>query len=124
MAQENQNVTDIKNVPVKHQSNRVFIWLLIGVVIAMTLFFQIWNNMTQLQTLNRNLQVERQTHLQATTRKVELQSYIDLLNDDEYVLKLARARGFFSLPNEIIFTIPEDNELLKNEEARRQKQGE
>lgn len=104
----------------KPQSNRVFIWLLIGCIFAATLIFQIWTNVSQVATLNRDLAIVRVENEQAKTKQIQLQTYVDLLNDDDYVLKLARARGFYSLPNEIIFTIPEDNPLLSNELKRQE----
>lgn len=104
--------------PHNPHSYRVFLWLLIATVIAVLLSFQIWSNVKQAEVLRSNLVAAQQTNQQVKAKKVELETYVALLNNDDYVLKLARARGFYSLPNEILFNITEQNSLLKNEKAR------
>ncbi|MBS4762231.1 septum formation initiator family protein [Carnobacteriaceae bacterium zg-ZUI252] len=102
----------------QRKSNRVFLWLLGTLLFAATLCFQIFNNVQQTEQLKKNLEIVKVENQQAKTRQIELKTYVDLLNDDEYVLKLARARGFYTLPNELIFNIPEENAMLQNEQAR------
>lgn len=104
----------------KSPSNRVFIWLVIGCLFAATLGYQIFTNLSQVTTLKTDLTVARLEHTKAQSKNVALKTYVDLLNTDEYVLKLARHHSYYSLPNEIIFTIPEDNALLKNEKNRQE----
>lgn len=102
------------------QSYRVFLWLFVAVVFATTLSVQIWNNLQETARLKQTMQIIQIENTQVQTKKIELQTQVELLTHDEYVLKLARARGFYSLPNELIFNITEQNGLLSNEKARQE----
>lgn len=104
----------------RKQSHRVFLWLFIAVVFATTLSVQIWNNIQETARLNETMKIIQLENTQVKTKQIELQTYVELLTHDEYVLKLARARGFYSLPNELIFNISEQNGLLKNEKTRQE----
>lgn len=99
-------------------NHRVFIWLGLASIVAMVLVLQIWRNIDQQHTLDQQLQVVQQNEAQVRVQQIELQATLELLQDDDYVLKLARSRGYFSLPNEIIFNIPEENPLLNQEKIR------
>lgn len=119
--------TELKTRSQQQKSNRVFLWLFVAVVFAITLCFQIFSNVQQTAQLQKTLEIVKVENQQAKTRQIELKTHVDMLNDDDYVLKLARARGFYSLPNEIIFNITEQNALLQNEKEREEtllKQGE
>lgn len=104
----------------KKQNNRIFLWLFAAVIFATTLSIQIWNNLQETAHLNEKMKLVEVENVHVKMKKIELQTQVDLLMDDEYVLKLARARGFYSLPNELIFNIPEQNGLLKNEKVRQE----
>lgn len=104
----------------KKQSNRIFLWLFVAVLFATTLSIQIWNNLQETARLNETMKLVELENAQVKTKQIELQTQVELLTNDEYVLKLARARGFYSLPNELIFNISEQNGLLKNEKARQE----
>lgn len=104
----------------RQQSHRVFLWLFIAVIFATTLSVQIWNNLQETARLNETMKLVQLENTQVKTKQIELQTHVELLTHDEYVLKLARARGFYSLPNELIFNISEQNGLLKNEKIRQE----
>lgn len=101
-------------------TNRVFVWLAISLVIALGLGYQIFVNVQQNQSLANQLEEVKKEEQQVRVSQMELQAKVDLLQQDQYVLKLARSRGFFSLQDEIIFNIPEKNALLLNEKARQE----
>lgn len=101
-------------------TNRVFVWLAISLLIAAGLGYQIFANVQQNQSLSEQLVGIQKEAEQVKVVQMELQAKVDLLQRDQYVLKLARARGFFSLQDEIIFNIPEENALLVNENARQE----
>lgn len=42
------------------------------------------------------------------TYQDDLEYYIDLLNDEEYVAKLARSEYYLSKDDEVVFNLPED----------------
>ncbi|MBS4750196.1 hypothetical protein GMA11_07920 [Granulicatella sp. zg-ZJ] len=106
----------------KHATNRVFIWLLISSVLAGLLVFQIWQNVKQNQEFQQTLKNVQADKEKAEVQKMELQAQVDLLNDDDYILKLARSRGFMGTKDEIIFNIPSENMLLKQEQKREEQE--
>lgn len=108
----------MSTVQKRQSSNRIFIWLALASVLAVFLALQIYRNVEQAQQLKRDLSQAQSEHDSLLVRKTELQAQVDMLNNDDYVLKLARSRGYFSLKNEIIFNIPEENNLLKQEKER------
>lgn len=110
--------TAMAHVQRRKMNNRVFIWLGLSGIIATVLVLQIWRNVEQQRDLEQRLQVVKQEQAQVHVQQIELQATLDLLQDDDYVLKLARSRGYFSLPNEIIFNIPDENPLLTQEKIR------
>lgn len=97
-------------------TNRVFLWLSIATFFIVIMGIQMQGNLAQKATLQKEYQVEVEKNQQAEVAKVELTSKIDLLNDEEYILKLARNRYLMSLPQEIIFNITDMNDLLKAEQ--------
>lgn len=112
-----------QKVQKRQSTNRVFIWIAIASIFAVVLALQIWRNVEQTKTLQGELQEAQQQQNLANVKQVELQAKVDMLQDDNYVLKLARSRGYYSLPNEIIFNILEENNLLKQEKAQRNSTG-
>lgn len=111
--------TTVSQMQRRKMNHRVFIWLGLASIVATVLVLQIWRNVEQQSALDQQLKVVQQEEAQVHVQQIELQATLDLLQDDDYVLKLARSRGYFSLPNEIIFNIPEDNPLLNQEKIRK-----
>lgn len=97
-------------------TNRVFLWLSIATFFIVIMGIQMQGNLAQKATLQKEYQVEVEKNQQAEVAKVELTSKIDLLNDEEYILKLARNRYLMGLPQEIIFNMTDMNDLLKAEQ--------
>ncbi|MBF0780005.1 MULTISPECIES: septum formation initiator family protein [unclassified Granulicatella] len=114
---------DAQKIQKRQPTNRVFIWIAITSIFAIVLALQIWRNVEQTKNLQRELQDVQAQQSAANVKQLELQAQVDMLQDDNYVLKLARSRGHYSLPNEIIFNILEENNLLKQEKARRDSTG-
>lgn len=96
-------------------TNRVFIWLAFAVTFIIVLGIQVNDNLRQLGQLQQEYQVVSEKNRLEEVKKVELTAKINLLSDETYMLKLARNRFLLSLPQEVIFNIPELNNLLEAE---------
>ncbi len=85
---------------------------LLGILFGMTASFFAYVHFQDRSQINEG-QAEQEalseelTALQA--RQTQLEREIELLNDEEYILKIARTQYFFSKDGEIIFSMPDEN---------------
>ncbi|HSI67688.1 MAG TPA: septum formation initiator family protein [Planococcus sp. (in: firmicutes)] len=117
----NDYVRSVEQQDKLHQAHKVRLFRRLSVFGVIVLLASIWLGSTiyaQTQTIAEKEQ-QREDAL-ATLQQVEneqamLQEQIILLNDEEYLAKLARKEYFLSEEGEIIFTVPkvEENEEEK-----------
>lgn len=118
----NDYVRSVEEQEKRRQAHKVRLFRRLSVFGVIVLLASIWLGSTiyaQTQTMAEKEQ-QREEAL-ATLEQVEmeqamLQEQIILLNDEEYLAKLARKEYFLSEEGEIIFTIPKTEENEEEEE--------
>ena len=116
-------VTSIRNDYVRsverQEAHKVRLFRRLSVFAVLVVMASIWVGTTiyaQSQTISEKEQAREQalTELEAVEQEqAELNEQILLLNDEEYIGKLARKDYFLSEEGEIIFTVPENKEKSK-----------
>lgn len=120
--QENQGVTPLQNEytraveveDARKKRHRVVLYRRLAVFGLVVLLTSIWLGSTiyaQSQTIagKEQLQQEKLAELEEVQKQqAKLEEQIRLLNDDDYLSKLARKDYFLSDEGEIIFTLPND----------------
>ncbi|MGK7379893.1 FtsB family cell division protein [Planococcus sp. 1R117A] len=131
---DNSEVTSIRNDYVRsveqqekrHQAHKVRLFRRLAVFGVLVAMVSIWVGTTiyaQSQTISEKEQLREEAlaELQIVEKEqAKLQEQILLLNDDEYVGKLARKDYFLSEEGEIIFTVPEDKEKSKENDEEKE----
>lgn len=121
---ENQGVTPLQNdytraaeiEDTRKKRHKVVLYRRLAVFGLVVLLTSIWLGSTiyaQSQTIagKEQLQQEKLAELEDVQKQqAKLEEQIRLLNDDDYVSKLARKDYFLSDEGEIIFTLPNDAE--------------
>lgn len=121
---ENQGVTPLQNEytraaeieDARKKRHKVVLYRRLAVFGLVVLLTSIWLGSTiyaQSQTIagKEQLQQEKLAELEEVQKQqAKLEEQIRLLNDDDYVSKLARKDYFLSDEGEIIFTLPNDGE--------------
>ena len=115
----NDYVRSVERKEKRHQAHKVRLFRRLSVFGILILMASIWIGTTiyaQSQTISEKEQLRAETL--ASLQEVEkeqkkLEEQILLLNDDEYIAKLARKEYFLSDEGEIIFTLPNDEEKTK-----------
>ncbi|ANU20870.1 cell division protein DivIVC [Planococcus plakortidis] len=122
--QENQGVTPLQNEytraaeieDARKKRHKVGLYRRLAVFGLVVLLTSIWLGSTiyaQSQTIadKEQIQQEKLAELEEVQKQQDkLEEQIRLLNDDDYVSKLARKDYFLSDEGEIIFTLPSDAE--------------
>lgn len=119
-----QNITQINNdythekILEKQQTTRLIrnakrrktALAIIAAGILLPLGYNVVNNVHHINQVDEQIAIataEKKT-LEKENQRLIVQ--VGLLQDDEYVAKLARSRYYFSKDKEIIFSLPEDNQ--------------
>lgn len=89
--------------------------ILIMAVSGMMCIVQIVQAKVEINGLNSQVTVAQDTLTSEKKAVNALQKQANLLKNDEYVAKLARSRYYLSKENEIIFSVPEDNDSKQAE---------
>lgn len=124
---ENREVASIRNDYVRsverkekrHQAHKVRLFRRLSVFGILVLMASIWIGTTiyaQSQTISEKEQMRAETLAsleKAEKEQKKLEEQILLLNDDEYIAKLARKEYFLSEDGEIIFTLPNEDQKTK-----------
>jgi cell division protein DivIC len=124
---ENREVASIRNDYVRsverkekrHQAHKVRLFRRLSVFGILVLMASIWIGTTiyaQSQTISEKEQMRAETLAsleKAEKEQKKLEEQILLLNDDEYIAKLARKEYFLSEDGEIIFTLPNEDPKTK-----------
>ena len=85
---------------------------LLGTVIvtslSITMVYQTIGQIQKAAELDQQIAIATEKESDAQAKKEMLQSQVELLNNDEYVAKLARSEYYLSKPGEIIFSLPKE----------------
>ena len=99
-----------KNAKVVLQKSS-FIKVIGGIVVAslsITMIYQTIGQIQKASELDDQIVIATKKEADAKERKDMLQAQVELLNNDEYVAKLARSEYYLSKPGEIIFSLPKE----------------
>lgn len=121
---ENTNVTQIQNDYVQKQTQkkktttafrkkmrrRMTVILATGTLVLVPLCGNIIKNVTDIQSMDEKITIAKEEQKSVQEKNKELKTEIGLLQDKDYVAKLARSRYYLSKDGEIIFSLPEDNQ--------------
>ncbi|AZP03839.1 FtsB family cell division protein [Jeotgalibaca ciconiae] len=131
-----QNITPIKNDYTQEQTlkkkinrsiqqkarRRMIVILLAGMLIIVPLAANIINNLFEIQTMGEKISQAKETNQTLEEENQDLKVQVGLLQDEEYIAKLARSRYYLSKDGEIIFSLPEDNQSkVAEKEALKEK---
>lgn len=89
--------------------------ILIMVIFGMLCIAQIVQAKVEISDLNSRVTSAQDTLTSEKKAVNALQKQANLLKNDEYVAKLARSRYYLSKEDEIIFSVPEDNDSKQAE---------
>jgi cell division protein DivIC len=107
---EEQNVSHRRQVAKKKRLvRRLFLFALVAITI--TVFITIYHINQRITHKEMVEQYDQKTEqlVQLQTEEKQLIEEINLLNDEEYLLQLAKTNYFFTEEGEIVFKLPEDN---------------
>lgn len=131
-----QNITPIKNDYTQEQTlkkkinrsiqqkarRRMIVILLAGMLIIVPLAANVINNLFEIQTMGEKISQAKETNQTLEEENQDLKVQVGLLQDEEYIAKLARSRYYLSKDGEIIFSLPEDNQSkVAEKEALKEK---
>ena len=130
--QENSNIIAFKAKKKKlHKSvhlpkiavwKRVAVWhsLLMAVVIAVigTLILQIVGQVNQASKIEAKIIEKKKEEAKVKEKQKALVQQVELLQQDDYVAKLARSEYYLSKSGEIIFNTPDDAAQNKIQQAK------
>ena len=101
---------------------RVAVWhsLLMAVVIAVigTLILQIVGQMNQASKIEAQIVEAKKEEAKVKEKQKALVQQVELLQQDDYVAKLARSEYYLSKSGEIIFNTPDDAAQNKIQQAK------
>lgn len=120
----NRNVTNIENdffqeqiqkkkhhdTIRKHVRRRMTLIVTVGTIVVVPLFSNFIGNITDIHNLNDEIAIAQDEKKQTTKINEDLKVEVGLLQNNEYLAKLARSRYYLSKDGEIIFSLPEDNQ--------------
>lgn len=66
-------------------------------------------NIFEIQQMETNLVEAKEQQKKMASENQQLQVSVGLLQEEDYIAKLARSRYYLSKDGEIIFSLPEDN---------------
>lgn len=83
---------------------------IIAASILLPLGYNVASNAHQINQVDEQIAEAKAEKKELEKENQRLNVQVGLLQDDEYVAKLARSRYYFSKDKEIIFSLPEDNQ--------------
>ena len=83
---------------------------IIAAGILLPLGYNVVSNVHQINQVDVQIAEAKAEKKELEKENQRLNVQVGLLQDDEYVAKLARSRYYFSKDKEIIFSVPEDNQ--------------
>ena len=109
MARKTENIT-------KFKSNDAASSRIVKYRLSYGTKFNIVGNYHESLTLQRDMSTQTDEIETLTTENDSLDKEVSQLKNDEYVLKIARKKYFFSEPNELIFQLPDAEDTSTNKE--------
>lgn len=79
-------------------------------ILLLPLSFNLIGNISHIREVEDQIVLAKKEKKALEKENQQLNVQVGLLQDDEYVAKLARSRYYFSKDGEIIFSLPEDNQ--------------
>lgn len=118
-----QNITQIKNTYTQEQTlkkqistnlqrkarRRLLAIMIVGLLMVVPLGINVVKNLFEIRSLNGKIAETKEINVTLAEENQNLKVQVGLLQDDEYVAKLARSRYYLSKDGELIFSLPEDN---------------
>lgn len=118
-----QNITQIKNTYTQEQTlkkqistnlqrkarRRLLAIMIVGLLMVVPLGINVVKNLFEIRSLNGKIAETKEINVALAEENQNLKVQVGLLQDDEYVAKLARSRYYLSKDGELIFSLPEDN---------------
>lgn len=89
---------------------RMTLVTVIAVLIFAPMVKGIAENLISLRNVESEIANAKENHTELMATNQDLKVQVGLLQDDEYIAKLARSRYYLSKDGEIIFSLPEDNQ--------------
>ena len=81
-----------------------------GVALIVPCLWKTVGNWLEIRKLDAAIVLAQTDKKQAEDENTQLTYEVKLLQDDEYIAKLARGKYYLSRDGEIIFSLPEDNQ--------------
>lgn len=118
-----QNITQIKNTYTQEQTlkkqistnlqrkarRRLLAIMIVGLLMVVPLGINVVKNLFEIRSLDGKIVETKEINVTLAEENQNLKVQVGLLQDDEYVAKLARSRYYLSKDGELIFSLPEDN---------------
>lgn len=94
----------------KAHMRRMTLIFFFGVTLIVPCLWKTVGNWLEIRNLNAAIALAKTDKKQAEDENTQLAYEVKLLQDDEYIAKLARGKYYLSRDGEIIFSLPEDNQ--------------
>lgn len=94
----------------KKHRKRLFLILLAGAIFMVPFLWKTVGNVLEIQQLDSEIAVAKKEKKAAEDQNTKLNYEVKLLQEDDYIAKLARSKYYLSKDGEIIFSLPEDNQ--------------
>ncbi len=91
------------------ERRRLIFLLVLGAIILVPMAIGVLENVLEIRQMETNLVEANEQQKQLASENQQLQVSVSLLQDENYIAKLARSRYYLSKDGEIIFSLPEDN---------------
>lgn len=118
-----QNITQIKNTYTQEQTlkkqistnlqrkarRRLLAIMIVGLLMVVPLGINVVKNLFEIRSLDGKIAETKEINVTLAEENQNLKVQVGLLQDDEYVAKIARSRYYLSKDGELIFSLPEDN---------------
>ncbi|WP_319467332.1 septum formation initiator family protein [uncultured Trichococcus sp.] len=94
----------------KAHMRRLSLIFFVGAALILPCLWKTVGNWLEIRNLDDAIAVAKTEKKQAEDENTQLAYEVKLLQDDEYIAKLARGKYYLSKDGEIIFSLPEDNQ--------------
>lgn len=94
----------------KKHRKRLSLILLAGAIFIVPFLWKTVGNVLEIQQLDSEIAVAKKEKKAAEDQNTKLNYEVKLLQEDDYIAKLARSKYYLSKDGEIIFSLPEDNQ--------------
>ncbi len=94
----------------KAHMRRLSLIFFVGAALIVPCLWKTVGNWLEINRLDDAIALARTEKKQAEDKNTQLAYEVKLLQDEEYIAKLARSKYYLSKDGEIIFSLPEDNE--------------